>query len=68
MKSRITSVSYKQNRNLGNFESSAIEATAIVDESDNPEEVLQNIKQFVLDNLYPENKVQQDDDNKQVAF
>ncbi|WGV25687.1 hypothetical protein [Halotia branconii] len=45
---RIETITYKRIKNLGNFNSEHLEATAIVSEDDNPDVAADILKEFVL--------------------
>lgn len=44
---RIIEISYQQVQNLGNYESRRVEATAVVTDSEDPAQVLADLKAFV---------------------
>ncbi len=48
---RIQALTYKRVQNLGNYSSETLEATAIVDEDEDPFEVSKTLRQFVLSEL-----------------
>lgn len=50
---RIETISYKRTKNLGNFQSETMELTASLEEEDLPEDVAENLKLFIYNQLYP---------------
>ncbi|OUL28299.1 hypothetical protein BV378_07705 [Nostoc sp. RF31YmG] len=50
---KIETITYKRVKNLGNFQTETMEVTATLEE-DHPEEVADNLKIFVKNQLYPE--------------
>lgn len=51
---KVVKITYQRTKNLGNYESERLEATADVEEGENPGEVRYRLKQWVLDQLYPD--------------
>ncbi|GAX41545.1 hypothetical protein NIES4075_25180 [Tolypothrix sp. NIES-4075] len=49
----IKSITYKRIKNLGNYESKTLEATSIVNESDDAARELEELIAFVENNLFP---------------
>ncbi len=50
---QIQTITYKQNRNLGNYESESFEVTALLNEDDDPDECAHKLRMFVNTQLYP---------------
>ena len=48
---KIETITYKQVKNLGNYQNETLEATAIVEEGDDPQVVAQELKAFVYAQL-----------------
>ncbi|MDJ0800516.1 MAG: hypothetical protein QNJ51_27525 [Calothrix sp. MO_167.B12] len=70
---QIQTITYKQIKNLGNYQSAALEATAIVNEGEDLCECVEALKKFVIDQLYPEGPiptpiVDEDDDDDDEGF
>ncbi len=54
---QIQTITYKQIKNLGNYQSATLEATAIVNEGEDLCECVEALKKFVIDQLYPEGPI-----------
>lgn len=50
---KIEVITYKRIKNLGNYETEAMEVSASLEEEDLPEDVAENLKLFVYNQLYP---------------
>lgn len=50
---RIETITYKRTKNLGNFQSESMEVIATLEEEDLPEDVAENLKLFIRNQLYP---------------
>ncbi|MBW4642938.1 MAG: hypothetical protein KME23_08070 [Goleter apudmare HA4340-LM2] len=53
---KIQTITYKRVKNLGNYQSETLEATAIVFEDGDPDIAANILREFVLKKLYPEAK------------
>lgn len=47
----IKTITYKRIKNLGNYQSETLEATAELGENDSPEMELENLRRFVMEGL-----------------
>ncbi|MHC5613421.1 MAG: hypothetical protein ACYTXA_21095 [Nostoc sp.] len=54
---KIETITYKRVKNLGNYQSETLEATARLDDGDDPGQTGQYLKDFVLGQLYPPSPV-----------
>ncbi|MEH2085985.1 hypothetical protein [Nostoc sp.] len=50
---KIETITYKRVKNLGNFQSETMEVMATLEEEDLPEDVAENLKLFVRNQLFP---------------
>ncbi len=50
---QVKTISYKRVKNLGNYQSETLEATASLDDSDDPVEATNALRDFVRGQLYP---------------
>lgn len=48
---KIETITYKRTKNLGNYQSETMEAIAVVEDEDLPDEVAENLKMFVRNQL-----------------
>lgn len=48
----ITKIAYKRVKNLGDYETETIEVEANVSELDNPDDVIRELRSFVMKRLY----------------
>jgi hypothetical protein len=54
----ITKITYKRIKNLGNYQSETLEAEAVVNELENPEQVMKELREFVMNSLYPQDHIE----------
>ena len=50
---KIETITYKRVKNLGNYNTEAMELTATLEEEDLPEDVAEDLKLFVRNQLFP---------------
>ncbi len=60
-KMEIKTITYKRVKNLGNYQTETLEATATLEEDDHPETSAQNLMMFVRLQLYPPEPVTTED-------
>lgn len=48
---KVETITYKRVKNLGNYQSETFEATASLDDGDDPRQISQDLKDFVLSQL-----------------
>lgn len=56
-------LTYGRTKNLGNYQSERLDVSAELEETDDPVEVLEELKKFVLTSLYPPEPEQQINDD-----
>lgn len=54
----ITKITYKRIKNLGNYQSEALEAEAYINQQENPDQVFAELKEFVMNSLYPQDHIE----------
>ncbi|MDZ8227549.1 hypothetical protein [Nostoc sp. ChiVER01] len=50
---KIETITYRRVKNLGNYNTEAMELTATLEDEDLPEDVAENLKLFVRNQLFP---------------
>ncbi|MBD2413607.1 hypothetical protein FACHB389_34785 [Nostoc calcicola FACHB-389] len=50
---KIETITYKRVKNLGNFQSETMEVTAVLDQFDDPNQVSQQLRELVKNQLFP---------------
>lgn len=50
---KIETISYKRVKNLGNYQTETMEVTAVLDQFDEPNEVSEQLRALVQNQLYP---------------
>ena len=50
---KIETITYKRVKNLGNFQTETIEMTAVLDQYDDPNDVSQELRELVKNQLFP---------------
>lgn len=50
---KIETITYKRVKNLGNYQTETFEATATLDDTDNPEQASKDLRLFVNLQLFP---------------
>ncbi|MEH2435202.1 MAG: hypothetical protein V7K25_13265 [Nostoc sp.] len=50
---KIETITYKRVKNLGNYQTETIEMTAVLDQYDDPNDVSQELRELVKNQLFP---------------
>ncbi|RCJ34621.1 hypothetical protein A6769_22085 [Nostoc punctiforme NIES-2108] len=54
---KIETITYKRIKNLGNFQSETMEVTAVLDQYDEPDEVSEQLRSLVKNQLFPQEAI-----------
>ncbi|WP_375495574.1 hypothetical protein [uncultured Nostoc sp.] len=50
---KIETITYKRVKNLGNYQSETMEVTAVLDQYDEPDQVSEQLRELVKNQLFP---------------